>query len=170
MVTPLINLFLKLADYIINSVTRENGFFDGYQNIMVIWSLAVVAFMFLCVSFLRILQRAFLFLPSSFELYDPNEWYNGIKEDPEIHEEARRFISKKMLKGPQYKKIVLAHWMRIVGLFWLLVSNLATVCYIGPRVAFCVFEMLLLYWDILLYANISGKIRFKICNYYYYFY
>ncbi|CAG5094228.1 Oidioi.mRNA.OKI2018_I69.XSR.g13367.t1.cds [Oikopleura dioica] len=60
-----------------------------------------------------------------------------------------------MLKGPQYKKIVLAHWMRIVGLFWLLVSNLATVCYIGPRVAFCVFEMLLLYWDILLYANIS---------------
>lgn len=106
----------------------------------------------------RIIQRAFLYLPSSFELYDPNEWYNGSKDDPEIHEEARRFINKKMLKGPQYKKIVLAQWMRIVSIFWLLVSNLATVCYVGPRVAFFVFEMLLLYWDVLAYSSLSGLV------------
>ena len=61
-----------------------------------------------------------------------------------------------MLKGPQYKKIVLAQWMRIVGVFWLVVSNLAIVCYVGPRVAFCIFEMLLLYWDVVAYSTFSG--------------
>ena len=107
----------------------------------------------------RIIQRAFLYLPSSFELYDPNEWYNGSKKDPEVHEEARRFINKKMLKGPQYKKIVLAHWMRIVSIFWLVVSNLAIICYVGPRVAFCLFEMLLLYWDVVAYSLFSGLVN-----------
>jgi len=44
----------NLIHFLKVTLANEHGsFFDSYKDIMVLWSFAVISFMFLCVSFLR---------------------------------------------------------------------------------------------------------------------
>lgn len=56
----------------------------------------------------------------------------------------------------RYEFFVMSDWMRIVSIFWLIVSKIVTISYLGPKIVMYVIEMLLIYYDMYAYTVLSG--------------